>query len=43
LDEKFTHSAVPNAILVDKVDVGLGVRIIALEGVERDSTSVTNG
>lgn len=31
LHEEFTHSAVANAILADKADVGLGVKNIALE------------
>ena len=31
LQEEFTHSAVANAILADKADVGIGVKNIALE------------
>ncbi len=31
LHEEFTHSAVANAILAGKADVGLGVKNIALE------------
>lgn len=31
LHEEFTHSAVANAILAGKADVGLGVKSIALE------------